>query len=84
MNFLFFLNTMEPLNSGHLRVLKNLSTIKRFALLGGSLTKIVTFRTKHFVRYSKHIRYLGCPLIWRFHCSYSITIVLPMIFQYYC
>ena len=25
--------------------------------------KIVTFRTKHFVRYSRHVRYLGCPLL---------------------
>ena len=49
--------TVEPLNSGHLRVLKSLSVIKRCPLLGGSLTKIVTFETKHFVRYSRHVRY---------------------------
>ena len=54
---------MKPLNSGHLRVLKNLSVIKRCPLLGGSLTEIVTFGTKHFVRYSRHVRYLGCPLL---------------------
>ena len=36
----------ELLNSGHLRVLKHLSVIKRCPLLGGSLTKIVTFGTK--------------------------------------
>ena len=42
---------MKPLNSGHLRVLKNLSVIKRCRLFGGSLIKIATFGTKHFVRY---------------------------------
>ena len=60
------INTVKPLNSGHLRVLKNLSVIKRFPLLGGSLTKIVTFGTKHFVRYSRHVRYLRCPLLGDF------------------
>ena len=34
---------MKPLNSGQLRVLKNLSVIKRCPLLGGNLIKIVTF-----------------------------------------
>ena len=34
---------VKPLNRGHLRVLKNLSAIKRCPLLGGSLTKIVIF-----------------------------------------
>ena len=48
---------MKTLNSGHLRVLKNLSVIKRCPLLGGSLTKIVTFETKHSVCYSRHVRY---------------------------
>ena len=56
--------TVKPLNSGHLRVLKNLSVIKRCPLLEGSLTKTVTIGTKHFVRYSRHVRYLGCPQ-WR-------------------
>ena len=28
-------------------------------LLEGSLTEIATFRTNHFVHYSKHVRYLG-------------------------
>ena len=50
-------NTVKPLNSGHLRVLKKLFVIKRCPLLEGSLTKIVTFGTKHFVRYSRHVRY---------------------------
>ena len=49
--------TVKSLNSGHLRVLKSLSVIKRCPLLGGSLTKILTFGTKHFVRYSRHVRY---------------------------
>ena len=53
--------TLNPLNSGHLQVFKNLSVLKGCPLLGGSLTKIsVTFGTKHFVRYSRHGRYLGC------------------------
>ena len=60
------MNAVKPLNSGHLRVLKNLSFIKRCSLMGGSLTKIVTFGPKHFVRYSRHFRYLGCPLLGGF------------------
>ena len=51
-------------NPEHIRTytgLKKLSVIKRFLLLGGNLKKIVTFRTKCFVRYSWHVRYLGCP-----------------------
>ena len=40
-----FGNTMKPLNSGHLRALKNLSVIERFPILGGNLKKIVTFGT---------------------------------------
>ena len=70
------LTTVKPLNSGHLRVLKNLSAIKRCTLLRGSLTKIVTFRTKHFVRYSRHVRYLRCPLLRGFtvlSCCHSNT-----------
>ena len=41
--------TVKPLNSGNIRILKNLPIIKRCPLLGGSLTKIVTFGTKNFV-----------------------------------
>ena len=55
--FRFFHYTVKALNNGHLRVIKSLSVIKRCPLLGGSLTKIVTFGTKHFVRYSRHVRY---------------------------
>ena len=53
----------QSLNSGHLRVLKSLSVIKTCPLLGSSLTRIVTFGTKHIVRYSRHVRYLGRPLL---------------------
>ena len=57
---------MKPLNSGHLRILKNLSVIERCPLLGGNLKKIVAFGTKHFARYSRHVRYLRCPLLGGF------------------
>ena len=46
-----FYNTVKPLNSGHLLVIKSLSVIKRCPLLGGSVTAIVTFGTKHSVCY---------------------------------
>ena len=38
-------DTVKHLNSGHLRVLKNLSVIERCPLLGGYLKRIVTFGT---------------------------------------
>ena len=53
---------MKPLNSGHLRVLKNLAVIERCPLSRGNLKKTVTFGTKCFVRCLLHVRYLGCPL----------------------
>ena len=56
-------NRVKPLNNGHLRLLQNLSVIKRSPLLGGNLKKIVTFGTKRFVRYSWHVCYLGYPLL---------------------
>ena len=62
------LNTVKPLNSGQLRVLKNLSVIKRCLLLGDNLTKIVIFVTRHFVRYSRHVHYLGCLLL----CGFTV------------
>ena len=65
-NFIIRPHPVKPLNSGNLQVLKNLSFIKRCPLLGGSLKKIVTFRTKHFVRYSRHVRYMGCTLLGGF------------------
>ena len=43
--------TVEPLNTGHLRVLKYLSVIKRCPLLGGNFKKIVTFGSKCFDSY---------------------------------
>ena len=43
-----------------------MSVIKSCPLLGGSSTKIVTFGTKYFVRYSRHVRYLGYPLLGGF------------------
>ena len=58
-----YYHTVKPLNSGHLQVLKNLSVIERCPLLGGNFKKIVTFGTKRFVRYSWHVRCLGCPLL---------------------
>ena len=48
-------NTVKPLNSGYLQVLKNLSVIERCPLLGGNFKKIVTFGTKCFVCYSCHV-----------------------------
>ena len=59
--------TVKTLNSGRLRVLKKLSVIERCLLLGGNLTKIIIrFGTKRFVRYSRHVRYLECPLLGGF------------------
>ena len=58
--------TERTLNGGNLRILKILSFIKRCLLLGCSLTKSVTFGTKHFVHYSRHVRYLECPLFGGF------------------
>ena len=34
--------------------------------MGGKLTKIVKFGTTNFIRYSRHVRYLGCPLGGKF------------------
>ena len=42
------IDTVKPLNSRHLRILKNLSVIERCPLLRGNLKKIVTFWTKRF------------------------------------
>ena len=53
-------DTVNPMNSELLPILKDLSVIKRLPLLGGSLTKIFTFRTKHFVHY------LRCPQLASF------------------
>ena len=68
---------INPLNSGHLRVLKK-SVIKRCPLLGGSLTKTVIFGTKHFVHYSRHVRYLGYPLLGGFTVLYFNLYLMNM------
>ena len=60
---------MKPLNSGHQRVLKNLSVTEGCPLLGGNFKKIVTFGTKMFCP-----PFMACPLFemsavgW-FHCN---------------
>ena len=64
-------NTVKPLNSGHLRVLINLSFIERCPLLESNLIKIATFGTKCFVCYSWHAGYLRCPLLGVFTVYYN-------------
>ena len=71
--FVFIFYTVKPLNSRHLRVLKNLSIIERCPVFGGNLKKIVTFGTERFVRYSWHVRYLGCPLLGGF----TVFLIIP-------
>ena len=66
LSFILYRRHYLYLNSGHLRVLKNLSVIERCPLLGDNFKKIVTFGTKPFVRYSRHVCYLGCPLLGGF------------------
>ena len=68
---------MEPLNSGHLRVLKNVSVIERCPLLGGNLKEIVTFGTENFVRHSRHVRYLGRPLLGGF-TAFDIPLLINL------
>ena len=70
---------MEPLNGGHLRVFKNVSVIDSCPLLEGNLKKIVTFGTKCFVRYSWHVRYLGCPSLGSFSVIDTLIIVFTDI-----
>ena len=55
--------TTKPMYNGHLRALKNLSFFERCPLFKGNLTEIVLSATKHFVCYSRHVQYLGCPLL---------------------
>ena len=50
------LDTVKPLNNGHLRVLKKLSFTERCPLLGSNLKKIVTFGTQRFVHCSWNVR----------------------------
>ena len=78
-------NTVKPLNSGHLQGLKKLSVIKRCPLLGGSLTNIITFGIKHFVRCSRHVRYLGGPLLGGFTVLlFFIILYIKCVKQKYC
>ena len=58
--------------------MKSLSVIKNCPLLGGSLTAIVTFGTKHFVCYWRHVCYFGCPL-WRAFTVIIIKIAIPVL-----
>ena len=47
--------------------LKKFTVIERCCpLLAGNFKKIIMFWTKHFVRYSRHFRYLGCLLLGGF------------------
>ena len=66
-----WVSTVKPLNSGQLRVLKNLSVIKRCPLLGGSLTEIVTFGLNILSAIQ------GMSAVWdvfieRFHCTMKL------------
>ena len=66
-------NTVKPLNSGQLQVLKKLPVIKRCPLLGGSLTKIVTSGIKHFSTIQGMCT-IGMFAAGRFHCiKYTMT-----------
>ena len=74
---------MKPLNSGHLWIFKNVSVIKRCPLMGDKLTKIVKFGTTNFVRYSGHVRYLGCPLGGKFLFFFFIFIFFILFYFIY-
>ena len=73
---------MKPLNSGHLWIFKNVSVINRCPLMGDKLTKIVKFGTTNFVRYSGHVRYLGCPLGGKFLFFFFIFFFFHFILFY--
>ena len=79
----FFSIIVKPLNREHLQLLKNSSVIKKWPLLGVSLTKIVIFGTKRFLCYARHVHYLGCPL-FRGFTAYWIHLVQNIhLLQYY-
>ena len=67
--------TVKPLNSWHLRILKNVSVIKMCPLMGGSLTKISIFGTKNFVKYIQDM-----SAIWDVHYW---EVLLSTVF-FYC
>ena len=69
------LSTMRPMNSGNSGPTINLSIIKKCLLLGGNLTKTVTFGRKRFVCYSRHVHYLGCPLLGSFTSVFHSLLV---------
>ena len=71
-------DTVKPLNSGHLRVLKKLTVIERCPLLGGNFKKIVMFGTQRLVRYSQHVCALGCPLLGDFTVILFYSKVWPL------
>ena len=71
----------KSLNSGHLRVLKSLSVIERYPLLGYTLKKIVTFGTKYFVRYSWHVCYLGYWLLGGFTLVTFLDLIFLIFFK---
>ena len=77
------LNTVKRLKSGHLRVLKNFFVIERCPLLGGNLKKIITYGTKRFVRCSRHVRYLECPLLGGFTIHWYICRTTGLIDEVY-
>ena len=58
--------TAKHLNCRHPLVLRYLSIIKRCPLVGGSLTKVVSVETKHFVLYSRYVHYLRYPQLESF------------------
>ena len=73
-------DTVKSINSGHLNVLKNLPVIKKLPLLGGSLTKIFIFGTKHFVLYFR------CQLLGSFSvllASDSFFFKIKFVTRYY-
>ena len=74
-------NTVKPLNSGHLRALKKFSVTGSCPLFGGNLTKIVTFGTKQFVRYSRHVSYWRCPLLGGFTVFWNQVQEIKFVFR---
>ena len=50
--------------------------------MGDKLTKIVKFGTTNFVRYSGHVRYLGCPLGGKFLFFFFFFFIFHFILFY--
>ena len=79
-----FISTVKPLNSGHLRVLKSLSVIKRCPLLRGGLIKIWDSTLCHIWDETFYSVYKACPLfevsaIGTFHCKQVFTLSVYII-----